>query len=180
MKQILGRGVPLLVAVVLAGFTGCDSRPPVGKSPEAIRQKAQECADAMLQGDYGKMADLTHPKIVKMMGGRDRIVATIQSGMEQMKAQKISIVSYKVEAPAEVVGSGSDHAAVVPATLEMKGPGMKLKQKSYLLAISSDDGKSWSFVDGSDLDDEKVKLILPNPPSGLKLPPKQPPQIDQG
>ena len=40
-------------------------------------------------------------------------------------------------------------------------------------------GKHWTFVDGAGLDDEKVKVIIPNPPKELKLPAKAEPVIEK-
>jgi hypothetical protein len=57
----------------------------------------------------------------------------------------------------------------------MKHPKGKFIVKSYLLGISSDNGKTWKFVDGAGLDD-KITGGLPKLPAKLKLPEKQKPE----
>ena len=161
-----------LAALVLT-LVGCDKGPAA--TPEQVRAKAQECADAMLSGDYGKVADLTHPKVVAEIGGKQKMIDTLTTGVAQMKAQHFSLVSYKAQAPPEILGSGADRMAVLPTAMEMTTPKGKLKQKSYLLGISSDAGRNWTFVDGSEMTAEKLKFVVPNPPKDLKLPGQQAP-----
>jgi hypothetical protein len=48
-----------------------------------------------------------------------------------------------------------------------------------MLGISADKGKTWTFVDGVKVQDEKVKKLLPKLPANLKLPPKKMPALKQ-
>jgi hypothetical protein len=165
-----------LAAALLFTLVGCDKGPSA--TPEQVRAKAQECADAMLGGDYGKVADLTHPKIVNEIGGRSKMVETMTTAVAQMKAQRFSLKSYTAKAPGEILGSGSDRMAVVPTAMEMQTPTGTLKQNSYLLGISSDGGRNWTFVDGSEMTADRLKFVVPNPPKDLKLPARQAPVME--
>ena len=108
------------------------------------------------------------------------MIELIKTGMDELKKQGVSIVSYKIETPAAPIAAGDDLVTVVPTVLEMKQGAGKITQKSYLLAISSDKGGHWTFVDGAGLDDEaKVKEVLPNLPKELKLPAKEKPVIEK-
>ena len=144
-----------------------------------IKAKAEETSNALVQGDYGKMADLTHPKLVEQVGGRAKMISMIELGMKEMKAQGIEFKSATVEAPSAVVKEGGHLFSVVPFTLKMSVPGGAMSQKSYLIASSADGGKQWHFVDGSGVDDEKLKLMYGSVPLKLKLPAKVPPVIER-
>ena len=84
-----------------------------------------------------------------------------------------------VEAPVEVLTGGPHLFAVVPDTLKFTIPGGTLTQKSFLLAVSEDQGKTWTFIDGAGLVKIKVRDMLPNFPKDAKLPEKQPPVIEK-
>lgn len=57
-------------------------------------------------------------------------------------------------------------------------PFLREDHLSYLLGISPDKGKTWTFVDGSGLQNEKArKAVLPALPDSLKLPAKGKPEI---
>ena len=45
-----------------------------------------------------------------------------------------------------------DMFGILPATLQMSFPQGTLTQKSYLLGISTDKGKTWKFADGAGMD----------------------------
>jgi hypothetical protein len=98
--------------------------------------------------------------------------------MKQLKEKGFSFRSVEVSEPAEFVEEGKDTFVVVPTTTEMTAPGGKIVVKSYLLAISPDGGKAWTFVDGNGIDTaEKREKILPKLPEKLKLPEAQEPEF---
>ena len=166
-----------MFAAMIIPLAGADKSPEA--TPEAIRKTAQACADALQKGDYEAFVEYTHPKIIAMVGGKKKMMDMIKSGMDELNKAGMTIISYKIEAPAEAISVGDDLAAIVPTSLEMKSKTDKITQRSYLLAVSSDNGKHWTFVDGAGLDDEKVKVIIPNPPKELKLPAKAEPVIEK-
>src|SRR5258706_2896815 len=158
MKLMIARriGLVILVALIFA-LPGCAADAP---TPEAIRTQAQACADAMLKGDLETFANFTHPKLIELMGGRQKFIDAIKQGNAEMKAQKSAITGFSTRAPEGVVKGGNDLFAVVPMTLTVSKPDSKSKQEGYLVAVSSDGGTKWTFITG----DERAKLkeILPN------------------
>ena len=74
--------------------------------------------------------------------------------------------------------AGDDLYIVVPFLLEMKAPGGKLLQKSFVIGVSSDQGKTWTFVNG-DQEMKKIKQVLPDLPDKLKLPERQKPTFEK-
>jgi hypothetical protein len=59
----------------------------------------------------------------------------------------------------------------------MKSSKGKISQKTFLIGISSDKGKTWTFING-DLDIKRVKSVFPNLPEKLKLPDKEKPVLE--
>src|SRR5262249_8984521 len=118
----------------------------------------------------------TYPKIVEMMGGREKMIEALKDGMKQLKEKGFSFRSVEVGEPAEFAEEGKDTFVVVPTTTEMAAPGGKIVVKSYLLGISPDGGKAWTFVDGNGIGTaENREQVLPKLPEKLKLPEVQEP-----
>ncbi len=142
--------------------------------------KAVELAKAMekavLAGEPAKVVELTHPKVIEAMGGKEKMIAAIEQVMTTLKAQGITIKSHTIGRPEEPVVDGKNAFMVLPTKLEMTAPQGRIVTESYLLGFSSDSGKSWVFVDGAGMNNGPAKdLILPLVPKSLKLPePKQP------
>src|SRR3954467_5170995 len=99
----------LALAVLISTVLGCDKGPDA--TPDQVRAKAQECADAMLNGDYAKVVDMTHPTLIAKSGGRQKVIDMLAEGVAQAKAQNGGLMSYKAQAPSEILGSGSDRMA---------------------------------------------------------------------
>lgn len=146
---------------------------------EVIKQKAEEMAKATLEENYPRLADFTHAKVVDLIGGRNKMIAAAKSALAEMKTKGFTMDSIRVEAPKEVVKGGDDLLAIVPMTLTLKFPDGKIVQRGYLVAVSSDKGKTWTFLDGAKLDQKNITQFLPYFPSSLKLPEKQKPVIEK-
>lgn len=144
----------------------------------SVIKLATEMSDAIRKNDYTKVLDSTYPGVVKQMGGRDKALAQIETGMKQLKEQGIVFKDSKLGEPSEFYPEGSNLFVVIPTKNEMAFPKGKLISKSYLLGISSDSGKSWTFVDGAGMANKAAMLkILPKLPAKLVLPAEVEPEI---
>jgi hypothetical protein len=95
-----------------------------------------------------------------------------------LKAQGIAFKSYNVGDPGEFMSEGNNTFVIVPTVLELTFTGGKAIGKSYLLGISSDEGKTWKFGDGAGLAKKESRdRILPKLPAKLKLPAIEQPEI---
>jgi hypothetical protein len=165
--------------VVLALATATAKAADDAKLKQLVKEKGQETSNALVKGDYAKVVDLTFPRVVQLGGGREKMIALLKKGVQDMKSRGITFRSAKVETPNQIAKAGRSLIAIVPFTLEMRIPQGKATQKSFLLGISDDDGKSWTFIDGSKLTQENVKMFVPDFPKTVKLPEKQKPVIEK-
>jgi len=145
-----------------------------------IKETAERTNKALLAADYATVADLTHPKLVQAMGGRPKLIATIQSTVAQMKAQGITFKSASIDNPTDAIAAKNGHLfAIVPFSISVALPFGVATQKSFLIANSIDQGRSWKFVDAGNVDPSTLKQVLPDLPPALKLPAKQDPTIER-
>jgi len=145
---------------------------------DAAKKQADETSQAFAKGDYARIVDMTYPTLIDFMGGRDKMIATTREAMQKAKDQGIEVVSYKISEPGEIVKDGGKSFLIIPAVMELKAPDARIIVKSYLLGISSDDGKSWKFLDGAGLNSkELMDKVLPKLPGKLKLPGPVTPEI---
>ena len=91
------------------------------------------------------------------------------------------ILGAEMSEPKEVVTAGDKKFAIVPMVVRVQVPTGALRSKSFLIAVSEDRGKTWTFVDSAGLvsepgkEREKLAQILPDFPSRLRLPPREEP-----
>lgn len=134
-----------------------------------IKAAAQIMATATLNGDYKALAKYTHPKVVKMMGGQDKMITVVKQGLEQMKTQGYKIESVKVGNPGKVITTPSGLYSALSQSTVLNVNGKKLSNTSTLLANSADKGKTWSFVDAGGMTDAQLKQIFPDVVGKLEI-----------
>jgi hypothetical protein len=113
------------------------------------------------------------------MGGRDRLVELLKTGQKEMAKQGIQLLSASIQSRVELAQGGGDRFAIVPYDLEMSVPEGRALVKTWLLGISPDHGKNWTFIDGGKLNAAAIKLYFPNFPATLALPARQQPQLER-
>jgi hypothetical protein len=169
------RILSILTIVLAISSAACAADDDASKM---AKKQADEVSQAFVKADYTKIVDLTYSGLIDFVGGRDKLIGITKGAMEMFKQQGIEVTSYKMADPGEIVKGEGKSYVVVPATMELKAPVGKIKVKSYLLGISTDDGKSWKFLDGSGLANKELKdKIVPNLPAKLKLPEQQQPEV---
>ena len=148
---------------------------------EQIAKLAEENSVALISGNYARLVDLTYPKVVELSGGRDKMIEGLRRSSEDMKARGSKILGAEVSEPKEVVTAGDKQFAIVPMKVRVQVPTGALRLKGFLIAVSRDRGKTWTFVDSAGLVSEPGKemetlaQILPDFPSQLTLPPHEEP-----
>ena len=168
-----------LIAVVV-----CAQLPSAEPQTDQIRKLAAENSAALTSGNYARLVDLTYPKVVEMIGGRDKMIETLRRGTEDMKAHGSAILGAEVSEPKEVVTAGDKQFAIVPMTTRVQVPDGILRSKGFLIAVSADRGKTWTFIDGAGFvrepgkEREKLAQVLPDFPAQLSLPAREQPVLE--
>ena len=172
MKHIILISGVLLVGCAKKAAENPSTQPQSKAGPrEVVRQLAQEFAAATINGDFERTADLAYDSVVEYLGGRAEMIAQMRKGLKTLKEVGTTFKSFDVGEPGEFINDGGTTFVVLPTEneMEMTTPPLKLIDKGYLLGISSDGGKTWKFIDGTQMEiagDE----IMPLLPKALKLP----------
>ncbi len=136
----------------------------------ALLTQAQEVNDAFGRRDFGRMVDLTYPKVIELAGGRDKMVAALAKGLKEMESEGVTVLSSTAAAPIQIVHVSNWIYAVVPTTLKVKAKDGTFQTESSMIGISSDDGAHWTFIDAGGKDHKELKNLLPVSYDSLKLP----------
>ncbi|MFT3868574.1 MAG: hypothetical protein QM715_08750 [Nibricoccus sp.] len=161
----------ILIALILAAV------PIIGSAQELapiVKREADSCAIALLKSDYEGVARYTHERLIKVMGGKDQMIAEIKRGISQMHTAGFDFIETKTGTPAEPKRVGSWLTSLVPTTVVMKVPdGRRMSKDSFLLGISEDNGKTWVFVDLSNITNEQYAELFPELVREIPLPAKK-------
>jgi hypothetical protein len=140
-----------------------------------IRKLAEESSAALANRDYARVVDLMYPTLVEIAGGRNKMIHLLREDSENGKENGNGILTIEVNEPKELVTAGKKQFAIVPVTMRADVPEVSVRTKSFYIAISSDRGRTWAFIDGLFIDGGKftrrdLTNIVPGFPAQLSLP----------
>lgn len=145
-----------------------------------VKKDITTLSEATVKGDATVVADLTHPGIHDLIGGRDKLIEVTKNVLKQLDAVGLKMDSYKVGDPSDIVKTDKEMYVVVPFSIVMKGAPGTITAEGYCVGVSGDAGKTWKYVNGGDRNGEKlIQQILPNLPKDLKLPAYKDPKIEK-
>jgi hypothetical protein len=133
-----------------------------------IQSLGQEIVTATVEGNFNRLVDLTYPKLVEKMGGREKMVAIIEKESKQVK---LELLPTTVNAPAEVLKIGSQRFVILTYQLRLRVSEGILRRDSFLIGVIDKPEDRWTFVDGTNLDSAKAKALFPDAADKLPLPP---------
>jgi hypothetical protein len=148
-----------------------------GASPEACVEAARECARRLTSQELEAFADCMPAELVRMLGGREGAIATLERGAKQMAVEDARIESAEIDPPTRISVGTKRTFAILPQRVTVRSPEGRLVQRSFLLGVLGDDGKTWKFVDGVKLDRATAERLFPDLPDELTLPISSPPEL---
>jgi len=187
MKQVI---VVLSCLIWLSTILACSRNEPqkapsiTTQSPVAstasdnypnLATQAKEVSDAFARKDYARFADLTYPKVIEMVGGREKMLAELNRQLKEMESEGVVLISSTSGAPTQFLHDSGSIYAVLPMTLKAKAQDGIFQAESTMIGISSDGGATWTFIDAGGKDQSELKKLLPNVADRLSLPPEKKP-----
>ena len=144
----------------------------IAQDKNVIKEQALIVAKATKTQDYATVVKYTHPSLIKMVGGNDAMMKLLTSTMKTVAEQGISIDSVSLDQPGEFFNAGDEIHCLLPQKVYMKyGTDKKIVGTGYMLAISSDKGLNWSFLNLTEgLNNQTITQLLPNFNQQLKIP----------
>src|SRR5262245_26430996 len=94
----------LLIVCLVVGCTKVS--PEDAALQKSAKAEASKVQTALVKGDYDIVADLTHPKVIEKLGGREKMIEATTQGMKAIRASGVEIESIKMLDPAVPVKVG--------------------------------------------------------------------------
>ncbi|GAC1446898.1 MAG: hypothetical protein NVSMB56_10000 [Pyrinomonadaceae bacterium] len=141
-----------------------------------LKTQAEQVGAAFVSEDFGKVVDSTYPRLVEMLGGRAKMISFLEQNKKQWDSEGIKITSFTVDEPKEILRIDKQLFAILPATMKIKVPEGTLVGKSYMIAITDDNGGKWTFVDANRRSNEEMlRTLFPSAAGKLQIPETKPP-----
>ncbi|MES2765905.1 MAG: hypothetical protein V4642_08560 [Bacteroidota bacterium] len=168
--------IAVISLFVFAACNKMESSEPVTPA-KVITSTADKLNTAMINQDFETFAKYTHPKVIEVLGGAQKFKEMMTNGAKGMNDAGVRFISITNGEPGKIITKDNELQTILPQTIEMKTPTGRVKTKTALIAISSDNGKTWHFVDTFNSDLKRLQVMMPNLSNELVIPAPQPPEV---
>lgn len=127
------------------------------KLAEKLHNEVVKMKNALDKGNYKYVADVTHPKIVKLFKGKENLILTTEKAMEQ-KANAGFTLSYTFHKPKKIYMHKQEYIVFVPLEMITENSDMEIILNGFMIA-SSKDKKKW-FLCNSGSSEKEAKQLL--------------------
>jgi hypothetical protein len=140
-----------------------------------LEAQAKEIGDAFVRKDFQRFTALTYPKVIEMVGGKEKFMIALVEETKQEEAQGLQILSSTPTDVTQFLKVSGSLYAVMPTTQRMKMRGDLFESYGCVVGISGDKGEHWTFVEPGP---SGLKDLFPNVADKLSLcPAKRPVQL---
>jgi hypothetical protein len=123
-----------------------------------------------LNKKYEQFIEKIYPGIIKAVGGKQRMLQMLNSAMQNLDKQNIIVDSMRFSKPNKIIYTGEELQTTLSETVFMTIPNGTMIKESTMIAISSDKGITWSFIDTSGQSLNSLKKAFPNLSNDLIIP----------
>ena len=144
---------------------------------ELLLQDAKEFNAAFLKGDFDTYVDMTIPSVVEVAGGKEVMVTNAKASYDMTTKSGLAYESIEPLKPSKFMFAGRDLQSILPQTIVTKIGKTKISQKVYFLASSSDEGKTWTFLNLEPYDTASIKTYVPSYTGDIEIPAAEQPEL---
>jgi hypothetical protein len=147
------------------------------KLKQNLLLQADEMGKAFIAKDYAAFASFTHPDLLKKFGGTQKMADIIRYSFSQIENVKFIDVTFAQ--PSEIINVEGELQCTVPQMIEMEADGQQVTANTTIIAISRDNGKTWSFTDTAGQNIQALQATIPNLSPQLNIPEMQEPVFEE-
>jgi hypothetical protein len=142
-----------------------------------IKAQAMEMSKAMVAGDVKGFSRFVHPAVVDKAGGPEKMQAMADSMTKVFRQFGGSVSRILVGNPGTVVQYRKTLQATLPQTTFIQTVFADIEAERILIALSTDGGKRWYFLEPELYKSPDMKAALPPLSPALVIPPAAKPRI---
>ncbi len=157
-----------LIAFLLV--TGSLFSQNVDQLKETALRDAKATSQASIDRNLSTILKHTHPKISKAYGEK-KLMDTMDEIFRTMDAQKIKILSSKIDEVTDIKKERKEYRCLVKNTILMDFNGRPITLKSSLFGFYNKKKSKWYFVESNKLlDDPDTQKLFPNFKTDIEIP----------
>lgn len=152
-----------VLTIIICGYSCGQTQTNDNSSKPKVLVDAEKMASALVDNDFKAFADFNYPKLLDQAGGKEKFIQELENSAKAQKERGDKFLKISVTNPSKTVECNGELQCVLrqEATMSLSG-GKPFTFASNLIAISTDKGKSWTFLNASDKNVSDIKKVFPN------------------
>jgi|GEM_PF-1045130 len=137
---------------------------------EDLKQATNKYLTALVDANVDYILSTVHPNILEMGGGKDFLRKDVVSDLEMFRNSGVIYKSGVALDPSASYQVGADTYYLVPHEWTAELGTSNYKSTQYVLANSSDEGKTWSFINISKYSPKNLAVYIPGFDEAIEFP----------
>ncbi|KMQ70174.1 hypothetical protein [Chryseobacterium koreense] len=139
MKKIL-----FLLSFVI--FFSCENN-NYKEEKENIENQFKAANNFLFSGNYEEFCNFNYPAVIKKFGGKEKVIEALKLMTGEMQKNGYKITDIKYSKPKKFVNNGNELQTSFYYDMTIETPDGKIVRRNSTVAISTDKGKNWKFID---------------------------------
>ena len=137
----------------------------------SLNKTLKEYRQNLLAGNYESLVDYMYPKVFAMVGGKPNVVKMLKMASQKTKEEGVSIKSISHKHGGKMAKKDDEiQIPIIETTvLEAAKDKKRFSTQLMLIAISEDQGKSWTLINTMNQKKEQILMFFPNLSSDLEI-----------
>lgn len=139
---------------------------------EIMKSDLEKMKFHFLNKNYKIFSTFVYPKVVELYGSEEQMIESAKLNVEKLEEDDFRFVNIYFKNFNENFNIGKEIQTSFTQVITMETPEGRISEENTMIAISSDKGKSWKFIDTSNYDEILLQKNFPNLSKKLILKPK--------
>jgi len=127
-----------------------------------IENQFQTANRFLFTGNYEEFCNYNYPAVIEKYGGKEKVIEALKNTANEMKNNGYKITDIKYSSPKKFIVNGNELQTSFYYDMTIDTPNGKIIRRNGSVAISTDNGKNWKFIDTEGKSKEIVIENFPN------------------
>lgn len=160
--------------VLLVAALAVDPAPGLSEPPrDAVQEDVRRLVQATYAGDVDTVLRLTHPALVRMLGGREAARGKLEESRQLFISDEVTLEAFAFPRPPEFLEGGGRRFAIVPTRSVIGIRGQRIESLNFQFGVLEAGAESWTYLEGSQLNQAIVQSLFPGFPADYVFPERQ-------
>ncbi len=142
-------------------FGKIQSRPDDDELKKSISESIAQMGKAILNENYDEFIKFNHPIMIQTYGGKQRTKDLLSATLTELKKSGYKVKSAELNQVYDVKYKQNSIQAIINQVLTLDSMSIDRTQIQKMIAISDNNGKSWSFINIDGKTKEEITALFP-------------------